>query len=104
MAVQDPKTWLLCGILYATYTAAAVNNFFPTVVAGLGFSTDKSYGLTAPPFLLCVICMLVNGCNSDKVSEVLLRRVSSSTLTTSHRHKSVFGTSLYLWSLPSSPT
>jgi hypothetical protein len=33
--------------LYATYTSAAVNNFFPTVVAGLGFSTNASYGLTA---------------------------------------------------------
>lgn len=68
MAVTDPKTWLLCGILYATYTAAAVNNFFPTVVAGLGFSQNKSYGLTAPPFVLCVICMLINGYHSDKVS------------------------------------
>ena len=47
MAVSDPKTWLMCGTLYATYTAAAVNNFFPTVVAGLGFGTNESYGLTA---------------------------------------------------------
>ena len=47
MAVSDPKTWLMCATLYATYTAAAVNNFFPTVVAGLGFGTNESYGLTA---------------------------------------------------------
>lgn len=47
MAVQDPKTWLMMGTLYATYTAAAVNNFFPTVVGGLGFSRNASYGLTA---------------------------------------------------------
>lgn len=68
MAVLDPKTWLLCGILYATYTAAAVNNFFPTVVAGLGFGQTTSYGLTAPPFVLCVVCMLINGFHSDRVS------------------------------------
>lgn len=68
LAVQDPKTWLMMGILYATYTAGAVNNFFPTVVAGLGFGTTESYGLTAPPFILCVICMLINGFHSDKVS------------------------------------
>ena len=49
MAARDPKTWLMCGTLYATYTAAAVNNFFPTVVAGLGFSRNATYGLTAPP-------------------------------------------------------
>jgi threonine/homoserine/homoserine lactone efflux protein len=47
MAASDPKTWLMMGTLYATYTSAAVNNFFPTVVAGLGFSTNASYGLTA---------------------------------------------------------
>ncbi|KAK4541320.1 hypothetical protein LTR36_008078 [Oleoguttula mirabilis] len=72
MAVQDPKTWLMCGTLYATYTAAAVNNFFPTVVAGLGFSRNTSYGLTAPPFVLCVICMLINGFHSDKTQERFL--------------------------------
>lgn len=52
MAVTDPKTWLLMGTLYATYTSAAVNNFFPTVVAGLGFSTTVSYGLTAVRFAI----------------------------------------------------
>ena len=47
LAASDPKTWLMMGTLYATYTSAAVNNFFPTVVAGLGFSRNASYGLTA---------------------------------------------------------
>jgi hypothetical protein len=65
MSVTDPKTWLLCGTLYATYTAAAVNNFFPTVVGGLGFSRTATYGLTAPPFCFCVLCMLINGSWSD---------------------------------------
>ncbi|EME84080.1 uncharacterized protein MYCFIDRAFT_187237 [Pseudocercospora fijiensis CIRAD86] len=66
MAVTDPKTWLMMATLYATYTSAAVNNFFPTVVGGLGFSRNATYGLTAPPFCFCVICMLVNGFWSDK--------------------------------------
>lgn len=65
--MQDPKTWLPCGTLYATYTAAAIKGFFPIVVTGLGFSKTKSYGLTTPPFMLCVICMLANGFHSDKV-------------------------------------
>lgn len=68
MAVTDPKTWMLCATLYATYTAAAVNNFFPTVVGGLGFSRNASYGMTAPPFILSALLMLVNGFHSDKVS------------------------------------
>jgi hypothetical protein len=58
----------MCGTLYATYTAAAVNNFFPTVVKGLGFSRNLTYVLTAPPFLLCVVAMLCNGFHSDKAS------------------------------------
>lgn len=77
MAVTDPKTWMMCALLYATYTAAAVNNFFPTVVAGLGFGQNASYGLTAPPFVLCVICMLINGFHSDKVSPAERSRVAS---------------------------
>ncbi|KAK3718116.1 hypothetical protein LTR37_005231 [Vermiconidia calcicola] len=81
MAVSDPKTWLMCGTLYATYTAAAVNNFFPTVVSGLGFGTNKSYGLTAPPFLLCVLCMLANGFHSDKKQERFLHIALPLTVT-----------------------
>ena len=87
MAVTDPKTWLMMGTLYSTYTAASVNNFFPTVVKGLGFSRNISYGLTvsngdlpspmdfssnnhqAPPFILCVFVMLLNGFHSDKSRE-----------------------------------
>ncbi|CAI0649203.1 unnamed protein product [Colletotrichum noveboracense] len=32
MAVADPKTWMLMGILYSTYIVGAVANFFPSVV------------------------------------------------------------------------
>jgi hypothetical protein len=49
-----------------------VNNFFPTVVGGLGFGRNMTYILTAPPFLLCVIAMLCNGFHSDKVSKLSL--------------------------------
>lgn len=61
LALRDPKTWMLCATLYATYTAAAVNHFLPTVVGGLGFSRNASYGMTAPPFILSAFCMLLNG-------------------------------------------
>ncbi|CZT24347.1 related to MFS transporter [Ramularia collo-cygni] len=81
MAFYDPKTWLMMGTLYATYTAAAVNNFFPTVVDGLGFTRNASYGLTAPPFILCVICMLIVGFDSDKRKERYLHIVLPLTIT-----------------------
>ncbi|KAI1842536.1 hypothetical protein JX265_012652 [Neoarthrinium moseri] len=75
MAVLDPKTWLLTGILYATYIVGAVANFFPSVVAGLGYDRTTTYGLTAPPFVLCVFCMLINGFHSDKTQERFLHIV-----------------------------
>ncbi|EMR64270.1 hypothetical protein MGN70_012720 [Eutypa lata] len=69
MALVDPKTWLLMGILYMTYIVGAVVNFFPSVVGGLGYDRNTTYGLTAPPFILCVICMLINGFHSDRTQE-----------------------------------
>jgi hypothetical protein len=75
MALVDPKTWLLMGILYATYIVGTVANFFPTVVAGLGYDRNKTYGLTAPPFILCVFAMLINGFHSDRTQERFLHIV-----------------------------
>lgn len=31
LASCDPKTWLLCSVLYCNYIAASVTNFFPVV-------------------------------------------------------------------------
>lgn len=65
----------------------AVTNFSPSVVATLGYSRNKIYGLTAvsltvhiispgigvnyeaiqPPYVLCFIAMIINGFHSDKV-------------------------------------
>ncbi|OQE44372.1 hypothetical protein PENCOP_c002G02169 [Penicillium coprophilum] len=69
LAVMDLKTWLLMGILYSIYIAGAVTNFFPSVVATLGYSRNKTYGLTAPPYVLCVFGMILNGFHSDKKQE-----------------------------------
>ena len=66
MAVTDPKTWLMMFTLYAIYIAAAVTNFFPSVVKTLGYSRNVTYALTAPPYCLCVIAMMFNGFFSDK--------------------------------------
>ncbi|KAL8409870.1 hypothetical protein RB594_008092 [Gaeumannomyces avenae] len=69
LALTDVKTWLLTGILYSTYIVGAVVNFFPSVVGGLGYDRNTTYGLTAPPFVLCVFCMLLNGFHSDRTQE-----------------------------------
>lgn len=81
MAVKDPKTWLLMATLYAIYIAAAVTNFFPSVVKTLGYSRNVTYALSAPPFVLCVITMMINGFHSDKVQERYLHIVVPLTVT-----------------------
>ncbi|KAH7324947.1 major facilitator superfamily domain-containing protein [Stachybotrys elegans] len=75
MACSDIKTWSLMGILYCTYIVGAVANFFPSVVGGLGYDRNTTYLLTAPPFVLCVIAMLVNGFHSDRKQERYLHVV-----------------------------
>ncbi|KAI2626737.1 nicotinamide mononucleotide permease [Hypoxylon sp. NC1633] len=81
MAVADPKTWLFVGILYATYIVGAVVQFFASVVQGLGYDRTTSLALTAPPFVLCVFCMLINGYHSDVKQERFLHIVIPLTIT-----------------------
>lgn len=81
MALKDPKMWLFMALLTSTYISAAVTNFFPSVVGGLGYSRNKTYGLTAPPFILCVICMLINGFHSDRKQERYLHIVCPLVIT-----------------------
>ncbi|KIY72966.1 retrograde regulation protein 2 [Cylindrobasidium torrendii FP15055 ss-10] len=69
MAVTDPKTWILLCVLYAVYIDGAVIQFFPSVVQTLGFSRNITYVLTAPPYLVCCVAMIVNGWHSDKTRE-----------------------------------
>lgn len=63
------------------YIVGTLANFFPSVVAGLGFGTTKTYLLTAPPFILCVFTMLVNGFHSDRKQERFWHIVSPLIVT-----------------------
>lgn len=81
LALLDPKMWMFMALLTSVYISAAVNNFFPSVVGGLGFSRNKTYGLTAPPFILCVFCMLINGFHSDRKQERYLHIVLPLAIT-----------------------
>ncbi len=81
LALIDPKMWMFMALLTSVYISASVNNFFPSVVGGLGFSRNKTYGLTAPPFVLCVFCMLINGFHSDRKRERYLHIVCPLAIT-----------------------
>ncbi|KAL1406413.1 hypothetical protein Q8F55_008112 [Vanrija albida] len=67
MAILDPKTWLMALTLQFAFIAATVTNFFPIVVAGLGFNRTTTLAITAPPYILCAIGLLINGWSSDRL-------------------------------------
>ncbi|KAJ3575518.1 hypothetical protein NPX13_g4006 [Xylaria arbuscula] len=81
LAVTDIKTWLLTGTLYAIYINGAITNFFPSVVQGLGFDRNTTYGITAPPFVLAVIAMYIIGFSSDRKQERWLHIVGPLIIT-----------------------
>lgn len=81
LAIQDPKTWLLLATLYCIFVSAGVTNFFPPVVATLGYSRTITFVLTAPPFILCCLTMLVNGFHSDHKQERYLHIVGPLCVT-----------------------
>lgn len=69
LAVKDPKTWLFLATVYCLFISAGVTNFFPPVVATLGYDRTTTLALTAPPFVLCCIVMLIVGFHSDRTGE-----------------------------------
>ncbi|KAI0513269.1 nicotinamide mononucleotide permease [Xylaria bambusicola] len=81
LAATDLKTWLLTGTLYSIYINGAITNFFPSVVQGLGYDRNTTYGITAPPFVLAVIVMYIIGWSSDRKQERWLHIVAPLIVT-----------------------
>ena len=69
LAVKDAKMWVLMVMLFCIVASGSVTNFFPTVVATLGYSSIVSLLLTAPPYVLCVITALLNAWHADRTGE-----------------------------------
>ncbi|KAM0746152.1 retrograde regulation protein 2 [Meredithblackwellia eburnea MCA 4105] len=69
MMFSDPKLWMLNFISYCTQILGSVNNFFPSVVATLGYSRNITYLLVAPPYVLGCLVMLTNSWHSDRTHE-----------------------------------
>ncbi|KAJ4359377.1 hypothetical protein N0V95_002207 [Ascochyta clinopodiicola] len=69
LAAKDPKTWLFLATVYCLFISAGVTNFFAPVVATLGYNRTTTLALTAPPFVLCCVVMLIIGFHSNRVGE-----------------------------------
>jgi MFS family permease len=56
-------------MLFCIVASGTVTNFFPTVVATLGYGNIVSLLLTAPPYVLCVITAFINAWHADRTGE-----------------------------------
>lgn len=71
LVFTDPKVYLIMIALTTNFIASAVTNFFPIVVQQLNpsYSRIQSLGMTAPPYVLCVITIWIMGFWSDKIQK-----------------------------------
>ena len=56
-------------MFFMVVSSSSVSNFFPTVVATLGYNKIASLLLTAPPYVLAVIASLLNAWHADRTGE-----------------------------------
>ena len=66
MAFADPVLYLVWLMQLGLNTAAAFTNFFPTIVATLGYGRTKTLLLSAPPYVFAAILGITNSWHSDK--------------------------------------
>ncbi|ORY60759.1 major facilitator superfamily domain-containing protein [Pseudomassariella vexata] len=68
-AIKDPRLYLLCFMQNMHLSACSFNNFFPTVVGSLGFSSTITLVLTCPPYLLSGFFGYLVGWTSGRYNE-----------------------------------
>ena len=72
LALKDIKVWILMIMLLGIVSSGSVTNFFPSVVATLGYGKIDTLLLTAPPYVLAVITAFLNAWHADKTGERFL--------------------------------
>ncbi|KAL1632174.1 hypothetical protein SLS56_003908 [Neofusicoccum ribis] len=68
-AVRDPRLYLFCFMQNMHLSACGFNNFFPTVVKTLGFSSTITLVLTCPPYLVSGAFGVLVGWTSGRYNE-----------------------------------
>ncbi|KAI1338273.1 MFS general substrate transporter [Xylariaceae sp. FL0016] len=102
MAFTDPALYMIWFMQLGLNTAAAFTNFFPTIVATLGYGQTETLLLSAPPYVFAAILGIINSWHSDKTRERWLHVVwpqvfcsigfiiSAVTLNTGARYTATF--------------
>lgn len=75
MAFEDPALYMIWAMQLGLNTAAAFINFFPTIVATLGYGTTETLLLSAPPYVFAAILGIANSWHSDSKKERFLHVV-----------------------------
>lgn len=68
-AIRDPRVWLFCLMQNLHLSANGFKNFFPSVVATLGFSRTIGLVLTMPPYLIAGFVTIYVSWTSGKYNE-----------------------------------
>ncbi|TPX30966.1 hypothetical protein SmJEL517_g05583 [Synchytrium microbalum] len=69
-AFKDPKVWFWMAMFFVgSIPNTSISNFLPTIVSGLGYSGTVANALTAPPYVMAAIVMVIVAFHSDKYHE-----------------------------------
>ncbi|CZT10764.1 related to putative tartrate transporter [Rhynchosporium agropyri] len=68
-AVQDPFTWLFCGMHFSLITAQSFKDFFPSILKTFGFSKMNTYLVQAPPYAIAYITACLFAYSSGRFGE-----------------------------------
>ncbi|KAI6142739.1 major facilitator superfamily domain-containing protein, partial [Pisolithus tinctorius] len=69
MAMKDAKTYLFMLLAFFLFLSGSFTNFFPTLTATLGYSTNVTLLMSAPPWVLPAIIGVINAWHSDRTGE-----------------------------------
>lgn len=69
MTFTDPALYMIWLMQLGLNTAASFTNFFPTIVATLGYDQRHTLLLSAPPYVFAAILGIINSWHSDKHRE-----------------------------------
>jgi MFS family permease len=65
--LTDWKPWVHAFIQFCwNYSFASLNNFTPTIIKNLGYTSVKAQGLSAPPYLGAFLCCVAAAFISDR--------------------------------------
>ncbi|KXH53156.1 hypothetical protein CNYM01_01877 [Colletotrichum nymphaeae SA-01] len=92
MTFTDPALYMIWLMQLGLNTAAAFTNFFPTIVATLGYNQRNTLLLSAPPYVFAAILGITNSWHSDRHRERWLHIVlAAARYTATFMMMSVYG-------------